>query len=177
MWSPKARAAWSMLALAVMLGGCFRPLYGPTATGAPLQSLLSQVEVANAVTGVGQERLGHYVRSELIYNLNGAGTPSPKRYLLTLNATEAVQVTTTDAITGRADAAMLNVSVRYTLASKEGARVLMSGVARANATYFRDPQRFANVRAARDAEIRAAKLVADDIRQRIAAHFATTAAP
>ncbi len=160
--------------IAVCLGGCLRPLYGPTASGLPLQRILSQIEVADAVTSPGQERLGHYLRSELIFGLDGSGEVSDKKYRLTLNAAESVQVTTTDTITGRADAALLNVSVRYSLATKDGTRVVGTGIARSNATYFRDPQRFASVRAARDAEIRAAKLAADDIKQRIAALLATS---
>ncbi len=38
----------------------------------------------------------------------------------------------------------------------------------AMASYDRDAQRFANIRAARDAEIRAAKTLADQIRTRLA---------
>lgn len=170
----RASAMLALSASAMMLGGCLRPLYGPTASGVPLQQVLAQIDVAPVVTSPGQERLGHYVRSEIIFGLDGSGTVSEKRYRLDLNAAESVQVTTTDTVTGRADAALLNVSVRYTLATLDGTRILGAGVARANATYFRDPQRFASVRAARDAEIRAAKLAADDIKQRIAALVATS---
>lgn len=165
--------AASVAAAALLLSGCLRPLYGPTASGVPLRDSLAAIEVEMVGTLPGQERLGHYVRSELIYDLDGSGRPSAKRYRLTLDASEAVQVTTTDTLTGRADAALLNVTVKYALRSLDGARTIGTGTARATATYFRDPQRFASVRAARDAEIRAAKLVSDDIKQRLAAHFAT----
>ena len=43
------------------------------------------------------------------------------------------------------------------------------GVAFTAATYDRSSQRFANIRAARDAEIRDAKALADQIRTRVAA--------
>lgn len=161
------------IGLALLASGCLRPLYGPTASGVPLQEALSAIAVADVVTAPGQERLGHYIRSELIFNLDGSGKTSSKKYRLTLDASESVQVTTTDTVTGRADAALLNVAVKYTLLSNDGARPIGTGTARANATYFRDPQRFADVRAARDAEIRAATLVADDIKQRLAQLFAT----
>lgn len=162
-----------LVATALVLGGCLRPLYGPTASGVPLQEALASVAVADVATAPGQERLGHYIRSELIFDLDGSGKPRPKRYRLNLDASESVQVTTTDTVTGRADAALLNVAVKYVLVSNDGGRAIGSGIARASATYFRDPQRFASVRAARDAEIRASKLVADDIKQRLAALFAT----
>jgi LPS-assembly lipoprotein len=159
--------------LGVALSGCFRPLYGPTASGVPLREALASVAVETVGTAPGQERLGHYLRSELVFDLDGSGTVSPKLYRLKLDASESVQVTTTDTLTGRADAALLNVTVKYALTTTDGTRTLGTGTARATATYFRDPQRFASVRAARDAEIRAAKLVSDDIKQRLAQLFAT----
>ncbi|WP_375460902.1 LPS assembly lipoprotein LptE [uncultured Enterovirga sp.] len=160
--------------IALAAAGCLRPLYGPTASGVPLQEALASISVENVTTPLGQERLGHYLRSELIFDLDGSGQVSRKKYRLTLDASESVQVTTTDTVTGRADAALLNVTVKYVLLSNDGSRPIGSGTARTTATYFRDPQRFANVRAARDAEIRASKLIADDIKQRLAALFATS---
>lgn len=168
------RQALIVGAASVALSGCLRPLYGPTTSGVPLQESLSSIAISEVTTAPGQERLGHYVRSELSFNLDGSGQVARKKYRLNLDAAETVQVTTTDTITGRADAAMLNVTVKYVLLPNDGTRPLGAGTVRANATYFRDPQRFASVRAARDAEIRAAKLVAEDLKQRLAALFATS---
>jgi LPS-assembly lipoprotein len=153
---------------------CFRPLYGPTATGAPLQEQLAAIEVAMTETPQGQERLGHYLRSELIFDLDGSGQPKPKRYKLVISATENIQGTTVDVLTGRANAAVLNGAATFKLTSLDGTRILLQGTARGSATYFRDAQRFANVRAARDADIRVAKMIAEDVKNRIAALFATT---
>lgn len=161
------------LAMTLPLGACFRPLYGPTASGVRVQDSLAAIEIATVNTVRGQERLGHYLRSELVFDLDGSGRTAPKRYRLAIDAAESVQITTTDTITGRADAAMLNITARYRLTSMDGKTELTAGVARTTATYFRDPQRFASLRAARDAEIRGAKQVSDDIKQRIAALFAT----
>jgi LPS-assembly lipoprotein len=160
--------------IALALGACFRPLYGPTASGVRVQDSLAAIEVEKINTTQGQERLGHFLRSELVFDLDGSGRTSQKRYRLAIDAAESVQATTTDTITGRADAAMLNVTARFRLTSLDGKRELAAGVARATATYFRDPQRFASLRAARDAEIRAAKQVSDEIKQRLAALFATS---
>lgn len=171
-WLKPPQLAASLL-LGVTLTGCLRPLYGPTASGVPLQDTLSSIEVAAVNTPQGQERLGHYLRSELIFDLDGSGRTRDKRYRLTLDAADSVQTTTVDTLTGRADAAILNATVKYSLLSKEGDRVLTAGTARGTATYYRDQQRFASVRAARDAEIRVAKLVAEDLKQRLAAFFAT----
>ena len=160
------------LTLALALGGCFRPLYGPTASGAPLQQLLAAIEVEKVSSPSGQERIGHYIRSELVFALDGSGVPSPKTYRLSLDTAENIQPISVDTVTGRADAALLNGSVKFDLKDQAGKTVL-NGTARANATYYRDQQRFASVRAARDADIRVAQLLAEDIKQRIAGYLAT----
>lgn len=170
---PSAPRIVAALGLSLALAGCFRPLYGPTASGAPLQEVLGSIEVASAGVPQGQERLAHYLRSELIFDLDGSGQTREKLYRLTLDAAESVQTTTVDTLTGRADAAILNATVKYALLSKDGTRILTSGTARGTATYYRDQQRFASVRAARDAEIRVAKLISEDLKQRLAAYFAT----
>ncbi|HEX8417399.1 MAG TPA: hypothetical protein VF641_07315, partial [Methylobacterium sp.] len=62
------------------LSACFRPLYGPTASGEPMAALLASVQVDEIAMAQGQERIGHYLRSELIFDLDGSGQPSPKRF-------------------------------------------------------------------------------------------------
>ena len=173
MWSHSSVRACLLAILAVGLGSCFRPLYGPTASGVPLADTLAAIDVQPVSVRPGQERLAHYLRSELVFDLDGSGQPQPKSYRLALDAAESVQVTTVDTATGGADAAILNATVKYALTSVDGSRTVTSGTARATATYYRDQQRFASVRAARDAEIRVAKLLSDDIKQRLAARFAT----
>jgi LPS-assembly lipoprotein len=167
-----ARIPVACLAVSMALAGCFRPLYGPTASGQKLEDVLAAVDVEMPSTPAGQERIGHYLRSELIFDLDGSGRPAPKRYKLTLDTAETIQPVSVDTLTGRADQAMLNGTARFSLKDLEG-RTVFAGTARANATYQRDEQRFASVRAARDADIRVAKLLADDIKQRLAAHFAS----
>ena len=64
---------------------CFRPLYGPTASGEALQTVLAAIEVDPVTAALPQERVGHYLRSELIFDLNGSGVPAPKRYKLSMS--------------------------------------------------------------------------------------------
>jgi LPS-assembly lipoprotein len=177
-WSrPSRRDALRPLlaaALAVPLAACFRPLYGPTASGVRVQDQLAAIEIDKINVIQGQERLAHNLRSELFFDLDGSGKTSVKRYRLSMDASESVQFTTTDTITGRADSAVLNVNARFKLTSLDGKQEVLVGVSRGSATYSRDPQRFAALRAARDAEIRAAKQVSDEIRVRLATLFATS---
>ncbi len=62
--------------------------------------------------------------------------------------------------------------MRYALESVDGRRVITEGVATSTATYDRSIQRFASLRAARDAEIRLAKVLAEQIKTRIASVLA-----
>lgn len=166
------RAAAAALLL-LGLAACFRPLYGTSASGLKVEDVLASIDVQTAEGPQGQERLGHYVRSELIFDLDGSGQTRAKTYKLAISTSESVQGTTIDVVSGRANTAILNGAVAYKLTSFDGTKTLLAGTARASATYYRDEQRFASVRAARDAEIRISKLVAENIKQRLAAFFAT----
>lgn len=160
-------------AMVLALGACFRPLYGPTASGVRVQDSLAAIKIATIATAAGQERFGHFLRSELVFDLDGSGRTATKKYELSIKTAESLLVTSTDSQTGRADAATLNVTAWYRLTTLDGKTELNAGTVRATASYFRDPQRFASLRAAREAQMRAAKQVSDDIKQRIAAMFAT----
>ncbi len=158
--------------LALSLSACFRPLYGPTASGEPMQAALASIQVDDVATAQDQERLGHYLRSELIFALDGSGQPAPKRYRLKLQGSESVQTPIVSSTTARAETATLVGTMRYSLESLDGGRVVTEGVATSTATYDRSIQRFASLRAARDAEIRLAKVLADQIKTRIASVLA-----
>ena len=174
MWSLEKtarRSARLLLAAAVSLGvsACFRPLYGPTATGEPLKDVLAAIEVEKVATRTNRERIGHYLRSELIFDLDGSGEPSPKRYKLALLVRDGFAAPIVDSATGRAVLGIVTTDVDYTLTNLDGSQTITKGTATASASYERTAQRFADVRAARDAEIRAAKLLAEQIRTRLAA--------
>ncbi|WP_336485791.1 LPS assembly lipoprotein LptE [Methylobacterium nigriterrae] len=162
-----------VLALAMPLGACFRPLYGPTASGEPMGALLASVQVDDIAMAQGQERIGHYLRSELIFDLDGSGQPSPKRYRLKMQGSEAVQTPIVSSQTGRAEAGTIVATIKYSLENLDGTKIITEGVATSTATYDRSVQRFASLRAARDAEIRLSKILADQIKTRIASVLVT----
>jgi len=157
------------LVLILALSACFRPLYGPTASGESLVTTLQAIDVDEVVVAPNSERFGHYLRSELIYDLNGTGQDMPKRYKLTLSFTSTLSTPIVDTQTGRAQSATLNGVVTYTLTSLDGENKILDGRATTNVSYDRNIQRFASIRAARDAEIRLAKLLAEQIRTRLSA--------
>lgn len=162
-WARLSRAGLVLIA-AASLGGCLRPLYGPSASGADMRAELAAIDVAMV-----PERIGHTLRSELIFMLDGSGEPSPKKYTLEIKPTITQTSAVVDSVAARADAATLFGSAAYTLRAHGTGRVITSGSATGSTTYDRTAQRFGNVRAARDAEMRLGKVLAEQIRNRIAA--------
>ena len=171
MLSLKVRGALRLsaaLALTLGLAACFRPLYGPTASGAPLTDVLASIDVDDVAVPPTYERFSQYLRSELVFDLNGSGVPAPKRYKLVLSFSPRIETPIVDTQTGRAQSATLVGDLRYTLTSLDGKQTLASGKLQGSASYDRNAQRFATVRAARDAEIRLAKSLSDQLRTQIA---------
>ncbi|WP_247637198.1 LPS assembly lipoprotein LptE [Methylobacterium sp. 37f] len=169
----RAARVVAVAALALNMSACFRPLYGPTASGEPMPALLAAVQVDDVAMAQGQERLGHYLRSELIFDLDGSGQTAPKRYRLKMQGSESVQTPIVSSLTGRAEAGTIVGTVKYALEDLSGTKIISEGVATSTATYDRSIQRFASLRAARDAEIRLAKVLAEQIKTRIASVLVT----
>lgn len=161
-------AALFVIALAAPLAGCIQPLYGPNLDGTSNAAELRAVEVDEI-----PERIGHYVRNELIYGFNGTGAQVTPRYRLKVKLSERVQTPIYNTTTSFSTSATVVVDANYSLMTLPDNVEIAKGVAQAIASYDRFTARFTNVRAARDAEIRDAKVIADSIRTRIAIDMAT----
>jgi LPS-assembly lipoprotein len=161
-------AAVFALALATPLAGCIQPLYGPNLDGTSNAAELRAVEVDEI-----PERIGHYVRNELIYGFNGTGAQVTPRYRLKVKLSERVQTPIYNSTTSFSTSATVVVDANYSLMTLPDNVEIAKGVAQALASYDRFTARFTNIRAARDAEIRDAKVIADSIRTRIAIDLAT----
>jgi LPS-assembly lipoprotein len=156
------------LGLPLTLGGCLQPLYGPLAGGGSLESELQAI----AVTPI-PERLGHYVENELAFAFNGTGSTTIPKYRLTVTLRERLQTPIIDTVSARATAATVVVDADYVLTPAAGGEAIAKGTAFTAASYDRTSQRISNVQAARDAETRNAKVIADQIRTRISAALAS----
>ena len=164
-----------MALLALPLAGCLQPLYAPAGFGldsAPLAAELQSIQVDEIPL-----RLGHYVRNELIFGLNGTGSQPPPRYRLMVTLRERVQTPILDTVTGRATSATVIVDAEYRLVTVPQEIDVTKGIAFNIASYDRFSNRFSNVRAARDAEIRNARVIAESIRTRIATVMAARLGP
>ena len=160
-WSDRARGL-AALALALFLGGCFQPLYSESAHPG-LVADLQAIEVVPI-----KDRIGHYLGDDLITNLNGTGSTPIAKYRLTVTVTEKTQTPTVESETNTADAATVIGVAKFSLTKIEGEKVVFQGEATTAAVYDRTLQGFADLRAERDAEIRIARALADEISLRVA---------
>jgi len=173
--SPVGRSAAVRLPLlgAVMLaaalsGGCLRPLYAEntaSVTGGSVRTALRSVELPE-IKGL----IGHYLRNELAFELDGGNEPDVQKTLrFDAKISESIEVITVDYQSGRADSAVLIVTADWTVKRIGSGETVSSGKSIVRAPYDRSSQRFAVVRAARDAQIRAAKSLAQIIKGQLAA--------
>src|ERR671921_2259625 len=92
--------------LSLGLSACFRPLHGPTASGQSLQTVVASIDVPELQWPPALANTGHYLRSELIYALNGSGSDTPKRYQLKMTLTETQSSPVIDSSEGTASSSI-----------------------------------------------------------------------
>ncbi len=158
---------------AMLAGGCmFQPMYAETplaGTGQSLQDAMRDVDVAEI-----RGRIGNELRNDLIYELSGgAGNRTGAPYRLTLVANVSSFAPVIDRQSGRSVAQMLAFDITYKLHDVVNDKIVLTEQAIARVSIDTSNQLFANMRAMRDAENRAAKVAADQIRSRIASYFLT----
>jgi LPS-assembly lipoprotein len=164
-WS-RGLGVLAALALGGALAGCFQPLYGE-ASHPGLVEDLQAIEVAPI-----KDRIGHYLADNLTTDLNGTGqTPTPK-YRLTVTVSTATSTPTVSSLTNVATSATVSGEAKYTLNKVDGGAQVLSGTATAFAAYDRFQQRYSDLRAERDAEIRLARALSSEISQRLASELA-----
>jgi LPS-assembly lipoprotein len=161
-WFDRARGA-AALAMALGLCGCFQPLYGEAAHPGLVEDLRA-IEVAPI-----NDRIGHYLGDDLISELNGTGETPPARYRLVVTVSQVSQTPTVESQVNMADAATVVGRASFTLTKIDGGKLVFRGDATSAAVYDRTTASFANLRAARDAEIRLARSLAGEIELRVAA--------
>ena len=150
-----------LVGLGLALAGCIRPLYLPSTAstqGDSVRSTLAAIDVPMI-----PDRLGHTLRNELVFLLDGRDGSAVKRYRLQIATNESVTTTLVNSAFQRADAASVQGTASYKLLSLPDGKVVLDGSVSGFATYERSPQRFANLRAARDAQQRVGRHLAEQI--------------
>lgn len=164
-----AHLALNLVALAIglMLSGCtLTPLYAPSASGPLVAPQLASIGIEAANGRVEQE-----VRNQLFFAFTGGGPAAQARYLLRLTVSISENLVGVTRLRV-SPSYSLDVAVSYDLSELSSNTILTRGVVHGVAAYDRSNQGFANARAKRDAEDRAAASAADEIRLRIAAALA-----
>jgi LPS-assembly lipoprotein len=156
------------LALSLGAAGCFQPMYGEAAHPGLVQAMRA-VEVTPI-----PERIGHYLADDLISRMNGSGqTPAPK-YRLSVKLSQSTTTPTIESQIQTADAATVTGTAVFSLTNIDDGKILYAGAATNSAVYDRTLQSFADLRASRDAELRVAKSLADEIELRVAGVLSKT---
>jgi len=158
-----AKARLAALLLALPLAGCFQPLYGE-AVHPGLTADLRAIAIAPI-----KDRIGHYLGEDLAAELNGTGETVEPKYRLTVTVTIASGTPTVTSQQQIANAATVTAYANFTITPAGGGTAMMTGSAVTSAVYDRTEDRFANLRAQRDTEIRLAKSLAHEISLRLAA--------
>ncbi len=162
-----------LAAVALAAGGCFQPLYADRAPGggftgtSSVRDAMAGIDIASA-----DDRLELEVRNALIYRLTGGGGMSAPTHKLEFQLTRSVQSAVVDRFTSRPETETLTLNAAYVLRQTGIAEPVLRGRVFGSASYDRTRQRYASVRAQRDAEDRAAGVIAEQMAVQIAAHFA-----
>ena len=165
----RVAALAAIAASALALGGCFQPMYGPMSVGGGDVAAELQAIAIEPIP----ERIGHYLGDDLIFDLNGTGSHVPPKYRLFVTLRESANTPIIDTVNGIATAATVTLNADFRLVPIGGGDPIVKGTALVIASYDRNDQRYSNIRAARDAEIRDAKQLSDQLRIRLASALAT----
>jgi LPS-assembly lipoprotein len=169
--------ALGLLALAGLLAGCFQPLYGEhSLTGQPvLREQLSAVEVLQieAPKGTDEARLAVEIRNALLFDFTGGGYAAPPTHRLKVSMSSTRSSIIVDVRTSRSDIENYGINATYSLTEIATGKIVVTGQTFARVSYDipGQEQRFARLRGLRDAESRAAKVIADNVMARLTSYF------
>jgi len=184
MWQFRTREALAavarfafVVALGAVTSGCFQPLYGNQTIGSDdsVRDKLGSVEILEikAANGTPDARIAVAVRNALLYDFDGGQTPTSPTYRLVITFGSGRTTVITDVASGRPDAQVESINAVLTLTEIATQKVVLqtSTFARASLDIPGTAQRFAQQRAARNAEDRAVDVLAENIRNRLASYF------
>ncbi len=162
-----------LAAVAPVLAACeggFKPMYAPSAIGGgDTNEKLAQVDIA-IIPG----RVGQRIRNELIFQNTGGRSPPPPRYKLEVAIRESL-TTTLVRIDGESSGQIFNLDAAFRLIRLDTKEVVLEGASYGRAGFERFQSIYSNVRAKEDAENRAARTVANELKTRLAAYLSGAA--
>ncbi len=160
-----------------MMAGCFQPLYGDHSlvTGTAVAPAMAGVDVAQiaAPNGSPESRVAVQLRNELLFNLTGGAGGAPPTHRLVIRMSSTRLSVIVDITSGRPDVEDYGINATYTLTDLKTNKIVVTSETYSRVSYDipGQEQRFARARALRDVENRASKLIADNIKERLASYF------
>lgn len=176
----KLRIASRLLAvgaLAAVTAGCFQPLYAERSPdgGSALREKLRGIEVPplNYPNASREARVGLEIRNALMFSMYGSGAGDPPTHSLKMRLNPSRVSVIVDPTTIRPDIENYGLDVQYELVEVVTGKPVLNGSTFARVSYDipGQEQRFARARGFRDAENRAAKVIAGNINTRLASFF------
>ena len=162
---------YAVLALGLFLAGCnMHPVYGPNG-GYGIDHVTQ--ELAAVDVDKAPDRITLEMRNRLIFKFNRGRSVTDKRYKLSYTLAQSDDAVVIGARTGAPSSYRLSAVVRYQLVDLQTGDQITAGTVRVSSSYDRSSQSFANIRARRDAENRAATTAADEITARLSTYFTT----
>ena len=177
MWWRNSLRIGAVIALGALNAACFQPLYASrsVAGGTPLGTQLAQVQVEHidAANGTPDSRIAVELQNALDFEMSGGGGLISPTHRLKVRMTVARSSIISDITTGRVLSEITGIDANFTLTELATGKAVMQGrtFARVSSDYPGQQQRFARVRARQDAETRAAKVIAEAVRTRVASFF------
>jgi LPS-assembly lipoprotein len=173
------RRAWAgiglVLCAAAALAGCgdsgFRPLYASVGSvaGETASERFKAVDFA-PIPG----RVGQRIRNDLIFEGTGGRDQAPPQYRFEVVLQENVTSTLVNS-RGEVAGAVYSVQASFRLIDAEQKKVVFQGTSHARSPFERFESIYSNVRAREDAENRAARTIAEDLKTRLAAYLSRPA--
>ncbi|PIO98890.1 conserved exported hypothetical protein [uncultured Pleomorphomonas sp.] len=169
MWSSDLlRRGVLLLAVAGLLAACqVRPVYAPVGSPAAGGKPAMVTELASIAVEAQTDRVAQTLMNELIFQLRGGSALVTPKYRLHLILTTRVSDLAIRASEDIAVAKLVSLTTTYTLTEIATGRVVTSDNVYTTTSFDVTSQRYANVRSQQDAEDRAARAAAADIRLRL----------
>ena len=126
-----------------------------------------------APKGTDESRLAVEVRNALLFDLTGGGDAASPTHRLKIAISSTRSSVIVDINTSRPDIENYGLNATYTMTEIASGKIVVTGQTFARVSYDipGQQQRFARIRGLRDAESRAAKVIADNVRSRLASYF------
>lgn len=175
--TPKLLRLLLALSIAGLTAGCFQPLYGNNSIGgaASIGDKMSAVVVTpiKAPNGTRLARVGVEMRDQLLFDLTGGGPQNSPAYRLDIQLSSTQLQVIVDINSARPEIQNYGIDATYTLIDNATGKPVIKGTTFSRVSYNipGQLQRFAGDRGLRDAENRAAKVIADNIRSRLTSYF------